>query len=39
MIKLLFDWDKEKAEKNISKHNVSFEEAMTVWNDEFAAFL
>ncbi|MDT3741045.1 MAG: BrnT family toxin [Candidatus Kapabacteria bacterium] len=37
--KLKFDWDDVKAKINLEKHNVSFEEAMTVWNDEFAAFL
>ena len=39
MDKLGFVWDKVKAELNIQKHGVSFEEAMTVWNDEYAAFL
>ena len=28
-----FDWDKNKAEANLSKHNVSFDEAKTVFND------
>ncbi len=39
MPKLIFEYDKDKAELNLSKHNISFEEAMTVWDDEFAAFL
>lgn len=30
-----FEWDKEKAEVNLKKHGVSFEEAITVWNDYF----
>ncbi|MGD9564342.1 MAG: BrnT family toxin [Pyrinomonadaceae bacterium] len=30
-----FDWDPEKAESNLRKHEVSFEEASTVWNDYF----
>jgi len=28
-----FDWDKNKAEHNLSKHEVSFEEAKTVFDD------
>lgn len=36
---LEFEWNKEKAKSNFAKHNITFEEAMTVWNDEFAAFL
>ena len=28
-----FDWDKNKAERNLSKHEVSFEEAQTVFDD------
>ena len=39
MSELKFDWDKDKAKKNLQKHGVSFDEAMTVWNDEFAGFL
>ncbi|MBM2815322.1 MAG: hypothetical protein HW421_2084 [Ignavibacteria bacterium] len=38
-VKLEFDWSDEKAFNNLQKHEVSFEEAMTVWDDEFAAFL
>lgn len=30
-----FEWDAEKAEANLKKHGVSFEEAETVWNDFF----
>jgi uncharacterized protein len=37
--KIKFDWSDEKALINFQKHDVSFEESMTVWNDEFAAFL
>lgn len=29
----LFEWDAEKAEVNLSKHGVSFEEAATVFYD------
>jgi uncharacterized DUF497 family protein len=28
-----FDWDEEKAEANLAKHGVSFEEARTVFDD------
>ena len=28
-----FEWDKEKAESNLQKHGVSFEEAATVFFD------
>ena len=28
-----FEWEPDKAEKNIKKHGVSFEEAMTVFDD------
>lgn len=28
-----FEWDSDKAEKNIKKHKVSFEEAVTVLRD------
>ena len=30
-----FEWDKEKAASNLTKHGVSFEEAKTVWQDYF----
>lgn len=32
-----FEWNKEKAKKNIRKHNVSFEEAITVFYDSLSA--
>jgi len=28
-----FEWSTEKAEKNINKHSVSFQEALTVFQD------
>ncbi len=28
-----FEWDRTKAEKNLKKHNVSFDEAATVFTD------
>jgi uncharacterized protein len=34
-----FEWDEEKAEINLKKHGVSFEEAKTVWDDYFYANL
>ncbi len=30
---MIFDWDKNKAKKNLSKHQVSFDEAQTVFKD------
>lgn len=32
---LSFEWDEIKAESNFKKHNVSFEEGKTVFNDPF----
>ena len=31
-----FEWDPQKAKSNIKKHGVSFEEAKSVFYDEFA---
>ena len=31
-----FEWDRAKAAANLKKHEVSFEEAQTVFYDEFA---
>lgn len=31
-----FEWDKDKAEANLKKHGVSFDEASTVFNDALA---
>lgn len=33
MFELKFEWDPEKARSNERKHNVSFEEALTVFRD------
>lgn len=33
---VLFEWDPNKAEKNVVKHGISFEEAMTVFADPLA---
>ena len=32
---LTFEWDEEKAQANLRKHKVGFEEAKTVFNDPF----
>lgn len=32
-----FDWDETKAEQNIEKHGVSFEEASTVFGDPLSS--
>jgi uncharacterized DUF497 family protein len=38
--KFQFEWDPEKAEKNLKKHEVSFEEASTIFEDpQFISFL
>ncbi len=31
-----FDWDNKKAKSNVKKHDVSFEEAQTVFFDDMA---
>ena len=33
---LRFEWDPKKAEANLTKHRVSFEEALTVFTDPLA---
>jgi uncharacterized protein len=33
---LEFEWDEDKADANLKKHNISFEEAKTVFADPFA---
>lgn len=33
-----FEWDETKNQINIKKHGVSFEEAKTTFDDEFALF-
>jgi uncharacterized DUF497 family protein len=32
---LLFEWEENKAKRNVAKHGVSFEEASTVFSDPF----
>ena len=33
---LVFEWDEDKARRNVSKHGISFEEGKTVFNDPFS---
>jgi uncharacterized DUF497 family protein len=33
---LTFEWDESKANENLKKHGVSFDEAKTVFNDPFS---
>lgn len=33
---LTFEWDEKKADENLRKHGVSFDEAKTVFNDPFS---
>jgi len=35
-MELLFEWDKDKAQRNRRKHKVSFDEAQTVFTDEYS---
>ena len=30
---LIFEWDKDKAKKNVGKHEITFEEASTIFGD------
>jgi uncharacterized DUF497 family protein len=39
MNSLKFEWDFAKASSNIKKHGISFEEARTVFDDDFARLL
>ena len=34
-MELSFEWDEVKAEENLRKHEVSFEEGKTIFNDPF----
>ncbi len=36
---LTFEWDPDKNEKNIKRHKVSFEEAKTVFTDEYGRLI
>lgn len=33
---VVFEWDEEKAQTNLRKHRVSFDEAITVFSDPFS---
>ena len=35
ILKMQFEWDPNKARKNLEKHGISFEEAITVFDDPF----
>jgi hypothetical protein len=39
MISIKFEWEETKADSNIKKHGVSFEEARTVFYDEHARLI
>lgn len=39
MNSLKFEWDPEKASSNIKKHSISFEEAKTVFDDDFGRLI
>jgi uncharacterized protein len=39
MSNIRFEWNPEKAEINARKHKVSFEDARTVFSDEFALLI
>ncbi|MBI5837483.1 MAG: BrnT family toxin [Candidatus Eisenbacteria bacterium] len=39
MSKLRFEWDPHKAAENRRKHGISFDEAETVFSDEFAGMI
>jgi uncharacterized protein len=34
-MKLVFDWDEDKARRNRAKHKISFDEAKTIFGDPF----
>lgn len=36
---LIFEWDQTKAESNLKKHGISFEEAKTIFDDENARLI
>ena len=39
MNKIMFSWDENKAQTNLVKHKISFNEAMTVFDDENARLI
>jgi uncharacterized DUF497 family protein len=34
-MELIFEWDEHKAQENLVKHKVSFDEGKTIFNDPF----
>lgn len=34
-MQLIFEWDHSKAQANVKKHKISFDEAKTIFNDPF----
>ena len=36
IMEVTFEWDEDKARENLSKHNVNFKEAKTVFMDPFS---
>jgi len=36
IILFTFEWDEKKANENLKRHNISFDEAKTVFNDPFS---
>lgn len=39
MKSLKFEWDQSKASSNISKHGITFEEAKTVFDDDYGRLI
>ena len=39
MSSLSFEWNKKKSTSNLKKHGVSFEEATTVFSDDFGRLI
>ena len=35
-MRLVFEWDEAKAEQNLGKHGITFEEARTIFGDPFS---
>jgi uncharacterized DUF497 family protein len=33
---LVFEWDAQKAKRNLSKHGITFDESITVFDDSLA---
>jgi uncharacterized protein len=36
---LVFEWDAQKAKRNVRKHGITFDEATTVFDDTLASIL